>query len=346
MTVVPPVVAPGLSPAGPGHAIRARCRIAIAVVVAGAVLLGGCDRDADDTLLGTLERDRVELVAEVSEPIVSIDAREGERLAAGQRVLQQDRSAVDARLAAARAAEAQAQQRLDELITGPRREEILAASAERDAARARSLAEEQEFARVSAVVARQLLPAADLDRQRARRDAAQADLRRIEAGLGLLVRGTRAEQIDQARSAQAAAAARLHELEITASRLEVRAPVPGRLDSLPYERGERPPAGATVAVLLADGAPWARIHVPEPRRAAVRIGTPAEVHVDGIERAFRGRVRYLSNEAAFTPYYALTQRERARLSFLAEVEITDREAASLPVGMPAQVRLLDEAHEP
>jgi hypothetical protein len=28
------------------------------------------------------------------------------------------------------------------------------------------------------------------------------------------------------------------------------------------------------------------------------------------------------------------------------VEITDREAASLPVGMPAQVRLLDEAHEP
>ncbi len=315
-------------------------------VVLGCALLAGCERDPDDALLGTLERDRVELVAEVSEPIVAIDAREGAHLAAGQPVLRQDRRAVDARLAAARAAEAQARQRLDELIEGPRREEIRAAAAALDAARARALAEEQEFARISTVVAKQLLPMADLDRQRALRDAAQAELRRAEAELGLLVRGTRAEQIDQARSAQAAAAARVRELEVTSGRLEIRAPVPGWLDSLPYERGERPPAGATVAVLLADGAPWVRIYVPEPRRTAVRIGTPAEVRVDGIDRVFRGRVRYVSNEAAFTPYYALTQRERARLAFLTEVELIDREAAALPVGVPAQVRLLHDARNP
>lgn len=315
-------------------------------VVLGCALLAGCERDPDDALLGTLERDRVELVAEVPEPIVAIDAREGAHLAAGQPVLRQDRRAVDARLAAARAAEAQARQRLDELIEGPRREEIRAAAAALDAARARALAEEQEFARISTVVAKQLLPMADLDRQRALRDAAQAELRRAEAELGLLVRGTRAEQIDQARSAQAAAAARVRELEVTSGRLEIRAPVPGWLDSLPYERGERPPAGATVAVLLADGAPWVRIYVPEPRRTAVRIGTPAEVRVDGIDRVFRGRVRYVSNEAAFTPYYALTQRERARLAFLTEVELIDREAAALPVGVPAQVRLLHDARNP
>lgn len=312
----------------------------------GWVLLAGCDHDPEDALLGTLERDRVELVAEDSEPIVAIDVREGDHLAAGQRVLQQDRSAIDARLAAARAAEAQARQRLDELIEGPRREEILAAGAVLDAARARARAEEQEFVRISAVVARQLLAAADLDRQRALRDAAQAELRRAEAQLGLLVRGTRVEQIDQARSAHAAAAAGVRELEVTAGRLTLRAPVPGWLDSLPYERGERPSAGTTVAVLLADGAPWARIYVPQPRRTAVRIGTPAEVRVDGIDRTFRGRVRYLSSEAAFTPYYALTQRERARLGFLAEVELTDREAASLPVGVAAQVRLLYDARSP
>lgn len=346
MNAIPPAVTPGPPyPRWRGSINPARKTWTLGVVV-GCALLAGCERDPADALLGTLERDRIELVAEASEPIMSIDAREGEHLTAGQRVLQQDRSILDARLAAARASEAQARQRLDELIEGPRREEILAAAAALDSAGAHARAEEQEFARVSTVVEKRLQPAADLDRQRALRDAAKAELRRAEAELALLVHGTRAEQIAQARSAQAASAARTRELEVVAGRLDVRAPVPGWLDSLPYERGERPPTGATVAVLLADGAPWARIYVPEPRRAAVRIGSPAEVRVDGVDRVFRGRVRYLSNEAAYTPYYALSQRERARLAFLAEVEIIDREAASLPVGVPAQVRLLDGARSP
>ena len=63
------------------------------------------------------------------------------------------------------------------------------------------------------------------------------------------------------------------------------------------------------------------------------------MRVDGIDREFRGRVRYVSSDAAFTPYYSLTQRERRRLAFLAEVELTGPEAVSLPVGVPAQVRL-------
>jgi HlyD family secretion protein len=254
--------------------------------------------------------------------------------------------AVEARLAAARAAESQARQRLEELIAGPRREEILEAGAALDAARARALADEQEFARVSALVAKQLVPAADLDRQRALRDAAAAGFRGAEAQLKLLTRGTRAEQIEQARSAHAAAAARTSEIEVTAMRLDVRTPVPGWLDYLPYERGERPAVGATVAVLLADGAPYARVYVPETRLAAVRVGTVALVRIDGVDRAFRGRVRYLSSEAAFTPYYALTQRERARLSFLAEVELTDADARSLPVGVPAQLRFTGAAAGP
>ena len=147
-------------------------------LAAGCILLAGCGRDRDDELLGTLERDRIELVAEVSEPIVVIDVREGDRVSTGQVVLRQDRRAVDARLAAARATETQARHRLDELAAGPRREEILEAGAALDAARAQALAAEQEFARVGALVAKQLLAAAELDRQRAVRDAGAAPISR------------------------------------------------------------------------------------------------------------------------------------------------------------------------
>jgi HlyD family secretion protein len=48
-------------------------------------------------------------------------------------------------------------------------------------------------------------------------------------------------------------------------------------------------------------------------------------------------VRYISAEAAFTPYYSLTQKDRSRLAYLAEITLDDANAAALPAGMPIQV---------
>jgi HlyD family secretion protein len=61
--------------------------------------------------------------------------------------------------------------------------------------------------------------------------------------------------------------------------------------------------------------------------------------VDGIAEPLAGTVRYISAEAAFTPYYALTQKDRTRLSYLAEVTLDDARAAALPAGIPVQVTL-------
>ena len=71
----------------------------------------------------------------------------------------------------------------------------------------------------------------------------------------------------------------------------------------------------------------------------MKIGTPATLRVDGIERTFKGQVRFIASEAEFTPYYSLTAADRSRLSFLAEVVIDDSDAASLPSGVPVDVTL-------
>jgi HlyD family secretion protein len=55
-----------------------------------------------------------------------------------------------------------------------------------------------------------------------------------------------------------------------------------------------------------------------------------------------GTVRFVAGEASFTPYYALTQRDRGRLSYVAEVDLTDAAAQALPVGVPLEV-LLDSS---
>ena len=311
-----------------------------AMVATAAAVTSGCGNDGGG-LLGTLERDRVELVAEAQEPIVELAVREGEVVAAGAILLKLDASAVESRLAEARAVAQQAERRLAELTAGARRETVREARAVAEGAAARALAESREFDRIEKLVAERMLPDASLDRQRALRDGAAADQRAAAEQLAELVHGTRAEVIEQAAAALAAARAQVSGLELSLARHTVRAPRAGAVDALPYELGERPPQGAPVAVLLGDGQPYARVFIPESRRATVAAGTQAIIRIDGTEHDWKGEVRYVSSEAAFTPYYALNARERSRLAYLAEVVLTEADAATLPTGLPVEVILAE-----
>ena len=145
-----------------------------------------------------------------------------------------------------------------------------------------------------------------------------------------------------ARAAVDRAGAALVEVETSAARYAVHAPRAGRVEALPYEVGERPVAGRPVAVLLADGAPYARVYVPEPLRTRFGPGAAVEVAIDGESRRYAGTVRYVAADAAFTPYYALTQKDRSRLAYLAEVTLDEPAAERLPTGVPVQVWLRTE----
>ncbi|HEV8444569.1 MAG TPA: HlyD family efflux transporter periplasmic adaptor subunit [Steroidobacteraceae bacterium] len=309
-------------------------------LTACAVLaLSACSHHDDDKLPGTLERDRVELVADATESIVSLPFAEGAAVKTGDIVVVQDRALTTAEVDAARAQLAEAEARVEELRNGPLPTTIHGAQARRDAARANRDDAVRERDRLLGLVQRSLVSKSEADRQVAAADAAEASLREAEAALRELQQGTRAEQVKQARQAADSARANLAGLQTSSARLEVRAPIDAIVDALPYHVGEKPTKGATVAVLLARNAPYARIHVPENIRARVRPGDGATIHVDGIERTYAGKVRYVSSEAEFTPYYALTQADRSKLSFLAEVEFADAEATQLPSGVPLDVTL-------
>jgi HlyD family secretion protein len=117
-------------------------------------------------------------------------------------------------------------------------------------------------------------------------------------------------------------------------RTRIQAPVAGVIDKVLFRLGERPPPGTTIAVLLDSSRTFARVYVPEQLRADIVPGTSIEVRVDGVDKAFTGRVRWVSSDASFTPYFALTEHDRSRLSYLAEIDIPD--AADLPSGIPLQ----------
>lgn len=120
--------------------------------------------------------------------------------------------------------------------------------------------------------------------------------------------------------------------------LDLRAPKTAVVDQLPYEVGERVPAGAVLAVLLVQEHPWIRIWLPEPHLAQVRPGLEAEVSLDGWPGTLRGRVLEVAREPTFTPHFALTERERAHLAYETRVELLDEPEGARP-GIPATVRL-------
>jgi len=310
------------------------------LIVLAVLLLTACDGNGDAPLVGTLERDRIEIVAEEAEPILSLDVREGDHVEKGQVLVRQETEVTAARIAQATAQLEQARQRLMELERGARKETIAEARARVNAARAAADRDEREYVRSEELVKQRLISQSQLDQARAARNASVAALREAQAALAELMNGTRVEQVDQARAAVAALESAKRELEITDSRLILRATRAGVVDALPYKAGERPPRGTPVVVLLADTPAFARVYVPEPRRASIRPRAQAQIFVDGVEQPLNGFVRWVATEAAFTPYYALTQRDRSRLAFLAEVEVTDDRVRQLPAGVPVEVRIV------
>lgn len=297
-------------------------------------LFAGCERPIDEALLGTLEWDRIGLPSEASESILRWHVAEGERVEAGQLLLELDPRRQDARIAQARGEVAQAEARLSELSNGARRETIEAAQATLARNRAEQLDAERTFQRIATLYQRGQVAVAERDRARASRDQAQAATRNADAQLRELTNGTRPEQLEQAAASLAAARGNLARLQVDREHLSVRAPRAGRVDALPFKAGDQPPAGAEVVSLLVGDMPYARVYIPASQRARITLGDAMRVQVEGVEQTFAASVSSIRSEASFTPYFALSGDDASRLMYRAELRLQGAAARQLPAGLP------------
>ena len=311
-----------------------------ACVLVLAASLAACGQPPPQ-VLGTLEWDRITLPAPVAERIVRIDVREGEVVAAGAPLLQLELTRSAAQAEAATALARQSRDALAELQAGARSEQVAQARATLASAQAQATEARASLARLRPLAARQLVAKSDLDRAAATAGSAEGQVRAAQAVLDELRHGTRPERIAQGEAALAAAQAQATVQAASLGKLDVRAPRAGRVDSLPYRLGDQAPVGAPLAILLVGEAPYARVYVPEPLRAGVKPGQAARVFVDGREGSIAGHVRMVRSEPSFTPYYALSGDDAARLSYLAEVVLDA--PIDLPAGVPVRVEFVEAA---
>jgi len=297
--------------------------------------LSGCEQTDETYMVGTLERDRVEVSVESNEPIVAIHVIDGQMLKAGDLILEQDPAKLERLLAQQKALRDQTAARLAELERGPRSETIREARAQLESTQASAKNAAANLVRAKEVFERDLSDQQTLDFATTRWETSSAAEKAASESLEKLLNGTTVEELQQAIAALEAAQAGITRIQLDIERLNVYAPVDGMLDKRLYQIGERPQQGATVGVILDSSRTYARIYVPEPLRSSIQPGKHLDVRVDGIDRSITGTVRWVSADASFTPYFALTEHDRSRLSYLAEVDVPD--ASSLPSGVPLEV---------
>jgi HlyD family secretion protein len=301
----------------------------------------GCAPKATTEALGTLERDRILLKATAAEVITSVFMSDGQDVREGEPIIQLDDTKQKYQLAMATASLANANASLLKLHRGARSEDVAGTSAQVTRAKSQFLEAQKTFERTAALVEKKLADLASLDSARAIRDSAKADVEQARQHLLVLTNGSRAEDVAQAEAQveQAKALVQLEQRRL--DELTIRATRTGKLDRLPKYLGERVNLGDPVAIILASGAPYALVYVPEPARVKVNAGRILNIKIDGIKNVIKGKVRWISQDPAFTPYYALNSVDRARLVYLTEIQLPD-EAKDFPSGVPVQVELPNE----
>ena len=301
-------------------------------------MLSGCTNDTPTQVLGTLERDRIVLSATAAEIIVDVPAQQGSKVAKGDLILRLDDQKQLSVVASAQAEVERAEAYLAELSSGARPEEIAAARSQVASQKALYIEARNNYERTQALVEKKMQTQSDLDTALAKQNSLSANLQNVKDKLQLLLEGTRIETLEQAEASLAKAQAALQLEQQKLDDLSIYATRDSWLDILPRHRGERVAAGSTLAILLADKAPYARVYIPESMRTKVRTGDTLTVHIDGVDRIYSGTVRWIALDPAFTPHYALNEKERAQLVYLAEVQLPSS-ASELPTGVPVQVEL-------
>jgi HlyD family secretion protein len=197
---------------------------------------------------------------------------------------------------------------------------------------------EQKLQRAQQLVRSGAGTQAELDQFLASRDQAVARIEQARQQLAELRNGTRPEQLLQIDARIAAASARLALEHKALQDLSLVSAHDAVVDSLPWQQGDRITQGALLAGLLIDQQAYVRVYVPADARDRLSPGAQLMVQPDADTPAFPATIRYIRAQPAFTPFYALNERDRARLMYLTELSLP-AEQSGLITGMTVEVSL-------
>jgi HlyD family secretion protein len=274
-------------------------RVAVTCALLAVAAAGNSCTKRSDSVSGTIEVDEVHVAPRMGGRVEKIFVREGDRLKAGDVIVQLE------------AAELPAQRDL--------------AQAQVDAATsdAEGQAAQLEFLRSDAKRQQELLRNRTVSSTEAERaiSAANAQEKAVQA----------------ARMRVAQARANLAQIETQLTEMRVVAPGDTVVEILSVKVGDVLPPNREVATLLIPNYLWARVYVPQPWLGHIKLGDAVRVRVDSFrDEEFKGVVEQINRQAEFTPRNVQTAEDRIRQVFGVKIRLENRDD-KLRAGMSADV---------
>lgn len=231
-----------------------------------------------------------------------IFADEGDSLKTGQLLVQLEASELQARLARANAL-------LQELINGPRPQELATAKSEWEAQVTDLDLAKKEETRSAELIAQHTISPEEYDRAVNRVRSLEKTAAAVKSRYELLQVGTRPERIAQAKADVA-------ELETQVREMRIYSPTNTILEVLSVKVGDVIGPNREVATLVLANDIWVRVYVPETWLGYIKLGDPVKVKVDSFpDKAFSGTVEQIARVAEFTPRNVQTVEERMKQTF-------------------------------
>ena len=291
-----------------------------------ALLLGGCTADDSSrarSVSGTIETDEVRAASRYGGRVEKILAAEGDSLKIGQAIVELDAAEL-------RAKRDQAAAQLAESEAGPRKEEIDAAKHDWEARVAEADQARMDAKRADDLFAQKTISDTEHDQTVTRARTLDKNVAAAKSRYDLLLAGTRAERLAQAR-------AQLAELDAQLREMKIAAPSDCVLEVLSVKVGDVLAPNQDAATLLLTNHLWVRVYVPEPWLGRIPRGEKVAVRVDSDPgKDFTGVVEQIARAAEFTPRNVQTVGERIKQVFGIKVRLENREG-KLRAGMAADV---------
>ncbi len=274
---------------------------------------------------------------------------EGDPVRIGQPVARLEKSDQEIAVAGAKANLAFAKAVAAELEAGSRSQEIEAAKAELDKARAaeksavvqmqQAKADYERYANLyrQGGVSKKQFETYGLQNETAKnsRDEALSRIRLATEQLDLRIAGPRPETIDQAQAKVEAAVEALNQARQQLSYSQIDSPLDGVVLSTSAEAGEYLNPATPVVTLGEIARPWLRAYINEKDLGRIQLQQKVSVSTDSFPgKAYPGRISFISSQAEFTPKTVQTFDERAKLMYRIKIELANP-AGELKPGMPA-----------
>jgi HlyD family secretion protein len=292
---------------------------------------------ADTTLRisGNIEAHESVVSFKVQGRIVELPAQEGQYVKQGDLLARLDNDDYRQQVSMDEATVGTREAELELAVAGSRVQEIQAAKQALIDAQADLDLKRKEFRRRQALLAEQGVSREDLDNAASNLKRAQATYERIKQTYDQIVEGTRKEEIAVRRANLALAREALQMSRVKLAYTVLSAPVSGVVLVRQTELGEVVSAGTPVVTIADIDHLWVRGYLNEPDLGRVRWGQSATVHTDTYpDKAYQGRVSFISSQAEFTPKSVETHKERVTLVYRIKIDL-DNPNHELKPGMPA-----------